>query len=357
MRSELLSTDTILEDGVFDVDDAIDSGMPDEVSSSGCGVLTDATNVHHRQLVMKGKIKHPSIGSEKHFEGSCKRCCFFPRRRCTNGDKCEFCHYEHEKRTHKKRKAKSQFGDAEDKENMTVNVKGKSGAGIPACITIPQAFDTLSSKATSESSSPTAGLMPGKLQPQFSRRHYPESPAALPINMLQTHGQHHVDQWTANLDANRHAPCNDVPSAWAAEGHQWQGHGSEQLLATSDWGGSQAWTPTAQAGVEQPPWWNQAQTNHQQVVYGWSPQGQQQVQEHVLFDSATWPSYTDARVPESQPAMRPLPPGVSVAQDTKPPPMDPQWRAWPYIANMRPPGVQAAGHPQTSPMTSGSTPL
>lgn len=47
---------------------------------------------------------HPSVGSEGHALGVCKRCCFFPRGRCLNGYSCEFCHYEHEKRKRKNKK-------------------------------------------------------------------------------------------------------------------------------------------------------------------------------------------------------------------------------------------------------------
>eukprot|EP00929_Paragymnodinium_shiwhaense_P020265 TRINITY_DN13562_c0_g1_i1.p1 TRINITY_DN13562_c0_g1~~TRINITY_DN13562_c0_g1_i1.p1 ORF type:complete len:567 (+),score=123.02 TRINITY_DN13562_c0_g1_i1:120-1820(+) len=50
--------------------------------------------------------QHPSMGSEAHALGSCKRCCFFPRGRCMNGYNCEFCHYEHEKRKRKNKKKK-----------------------------------------------------------------------------------------------------------------------------------------------------------------------------------------------------------------------------------------------------------
>ncbi|CAE8679434.1 unnamed protein product, partial [Polarella glacialis] len=57
---------------------------------------------------------HPSMGSEAHEAGTCKRCCFFPRGRCTNGYNCEFCHYEHEKRKRKNKKKK----------------KGKDGSSI-----------------------------------------------------------------------------------------------------------------------------------------------------------------------------------------------------------------------------------
>lgn len=56
--------------------------------------------------------QHPSIGSEAHAQGTCKRCCFFPRGRCTNGYTCEFCHYEHEKRKRKNKKKKKKDGSA-----------------------------------------------------------------------------------------------------------------------------------------------------------------------------------------------------------------------------------------------------
>mmetsp|Transcript_3095 Transcript_3095/g.5573 ORF Transcript_3095/g.5573 Transcript_3095/m.5573 type:complete len:556 (-) Transcript_3095:101-1768(-) len=40
----------------------------------------------------------PSIGSVDHSTGNCKRCNFFPKGRCQNGEQCTFCHYPHEKR-------------------------------------------------------------------------------------------------------------------------------------------------------------------------------------------------------------------------------------------------------------------
>lgn len=42
-----------------------------------------------------------------HFDGTCKRCCFFPKGRCTNGNDCEFCHFEHAKRPRKKKNKKT----------------------------------------------------------------------------------------------------------------------------------------------------------------------------------------------------------------------------------------------------------
>lgn len=40
----------------------------------------------------------PSIGSMDHFAGNCRRCNFFPKGRCQNGQDCTFCHYTHERR-------------------------------------------------------------------------------------------------------------------------------------------------------------------------------------------------------------------------------------------------------------------
>lgn len=81
-------------------------------------VLADKTNT---QGSLTGSEKHPSRGSVLHAEGQCKRCCFFPRNRCSNGYDCEFCHYEHDKRSNRKRKAKksgSPLGiDADDDDS------------------------------------------------------------------------------------------------------------------------------------------------------------------------------------------------------------------------------------------------
>ncbi|CAE7457950.1 unnamed protein product [Symbiodinium natans] len=49
----------------------------------------------------------PSIGSAKHAEGACRRCCFFPKGRCNNGKDCMFCHFSHEKRRSKPKPKKS----------------------------------------------------------------------------------------------------------------------------------------------------------------------------------------------------------------------------------------------------------
>merc|ERR1712178_604497 len=41
----------------------------------------------------------PSIGSEGHFDGTCKRCAFFSKGRCRNGKDCTHCHFAHEPRS------------------------------------------------------------------------------------------------------------------------------------------------------------------------------------------------------------------------------------------------------------------
>jgi len=58
----------------------------------------------------------PSIGSEGHFDGSCKRCAFFPKGRCTNGKDCTHCHFAHEPRSRlrKRNATKAQRGSCQD---------------------------------------------------------------------------------------------------------------------------------------------------------------------------------------------------------------------------------------------------
>lgn len=58
------------------------------------------------QSISTGQLGLPSIGSAGHQEGTCKRCCFFPRGRCSNGSDCEFCHLDHEKRIRKSKNAR-----------------------------------------------------------------------------------------------------------------------------------------------------------------------------------------------------------------------------------------------------------
>lgn len=72
---------------------------------------------------------HPSLGSEAHAASNCKRCCFFPRGRCTNGYNCEFCHYDHEKRKRKNKRKKKKESGTTTSTTTTVVMQHISGDG------------------------------------------------------------------------------------------------------------------------------------------------------------------------------------------------------------------------------------
>uniref|UniRef100_A0A6V0FHP7 C3H1-type domain-containing protein n=1 Tax=Zooxanthella nutricula TaxID=1333877 RepID=A0A6V0FHP7_9DINO len=76
----------------------------DDVANDECDDSDDSLAAEAARLVQLGEI--PSLGSIKHEEGMCKRCCFFPKGRCQNGTNCEFCHFDHDKRKRKKKKKK-----------------------------------------------------------------------------------------------------------------------------------------------------------------------------------------------------------------------------------------------------------
>merc|ERR1719272_923083 len=57
----------------------------------------------------------PSAGSVGHSDGSCKRCAFFPKGRCQNGENCEHCHFDHVGRKRlRTRKPRSQEKNMEE---------------------------------------------------------------------------------------------------------------------------------------------------------------------------------------------------------------------------------------------------
>jgi len=60
----------------------------------------------------------PSAGSAEHGEGSCRRCCFFPKGRCNNGYDCSFCHFAHEKRKPKNKKKSKHKKKNTQRQNM-----------------------------------------------------------------------------------------------------------------------------------------------------------------------------------------------------------------------------------------------
>jgi len=74
----------------------------------------------------------PSMSSEMHAEGLCKRCCFFPKGRCLNGTDCEFCHFPHEKRKRKKKKKKK--GAAQGEEDDSEDDDSDEEGGVAAVV-------------------------------------------------------------------------------------------------------------------------------------------------------------------------------------------------------------------------------
>eukprot|EP00931_Biecheleriopsis_adriatica_P084962 TRINITY_DN5908_c0_g1_i1.p1 TRINITY_DN5908_c0_g1~~TRINITY_DN5908_c0_g1_i1.p1 ORF type:complete len:620 (-),score=141.82 TRINITY_DN5908_c0_g1_i1:50-1792(-) len=61
----------------------------------------------------------PSLGSAGHEDGTCKRCNFFAKGRCQNGESCMFCHFSHEKMK-PSRQAKRERQAKIQKENSAI---------------------------------------------------------------------------------------------------------------------------------------------------------------------------------------------------------------------------------------------
>lgn len=75
--------------------EAVDhSGSAEEEDLNECPTISDGADL-------------PSVGSANHGIGGCRKCCFFPKGRCTNGAACGYCHFAHDqKRTSKTKKKK-----------------------------------------------------------------------------------------------------------------------------------------------------------------------------------------------------------------------------------------------------------
>jgi hypothetical protein len=55
----------------------------------------------------------PSVGSAAHFDGTCKRCAFFPKGRCRNGADCTHCHFDHAPRARPRRRGRKEQSDVD----------------------------------------------------------------------------------------------------------------------------------------------------------------------------------------------------------------------------------------------------
>lgn len=87
----------------------------------------------------------PSVGSAGHGDGTCRRCCFFPKGRCVNGQDCQFCHFAHEKRKgkNKKKKHKKRSGRGRGRqaqEALLVDSSPTKGVLGPVPIDLQQAI-------------------------------------------------------------------------------------------------------------------------------------------------------------------------------------------------------------------------
>lgn len=81
---------------------------PQAVSKWGEPRATQAVFEVRTSLEQGGKL--PSVGSVGHDDGSCKRCAFFPKGRCKNGEDCTHCHFEHPKPLRSRRRKRCAKG-------------------------------------------------------------------------------------------------------------------------------------------------------------------------------------------------------------------------------------------------------
>lgn len=86
---------------------------PEEDGSSS-GDDSSSDDGGGRGVIYSAEAPLPSVGSAGHGAGNCKRCCFFPKGRCMNGENCEFCHFDHEKRKRKAKKKKKKKSKGRD---------------------------------------------------------------------------------------------------------------------------------------------------------------------------------------------------------------------------------------------------
>jgi hypothetical protein len=76
-------------------------------------------DVAGKSEVREGEL--PSVGSAGHFDGTCKRCAFFPKGRCRNGADCTHCHFEHVPRPRLKSTRKRNSSPQTSSDQMGAN--------------------------------------------------------------------------------------------------------------------------------------------------------------------------------------------------------------------------------------------
>lgn len=113
----------------------------------------------------------PSVGSAKHFEGSCFPCSFFQKNRCLEGRNCYHCHYDHDRKSRPNKKTRQRL--MKDRTERNPNERNpmrdmgdNSQAGCPQGVPGPrsQAGANYAALRTQEASAPLQANGP-KRQP------------------------------------------------------------------------------------------------------------------------------------------------------------------------------------------------
>eukprot|EP00406_Dinophysis_acuminata_P060296 CAMPEP_0179267046 /NCGR_PEP_ID=MMETSP0797-20121207/29726_1 /TAXON_ID=47934 /ORGANISM="Dinophysis acuminata, Strain DAEP01" /LENGTH=363 /DNA_ID=CAMNT_0020975291 /DNA_START=125 /DNA_END=1213 /DNA_ORIENTATION=+ len=132
-----------------------DDGEDDDDAEGESGEEAPRRRAPRGPLAPPGPL--PSMGSSKHNDGLCKRCCFYPKGRCNNGYDCEFCHFEHEKRKRKKKKKSSKVKDSDSDgaqaQQASAARSGTSPTGSTAA-SAPAAGPTPTQPAAAATASP-----------------------------------------------------------------------------------------------------------------------------------------------------------------------------------------------------------
>lgn len=338
-------------------------------------VLGDISNVQELFIISEKTEKLPSRGSVQHATGECKRCCFFPRGRCTNGYDCEFCHHEHEKRSHRKRKGKRSSqtgidieGDEESEDvagDVALNGRDKfKGLEIqlPSSPDSPYGDTTCTGAFTSWSQTPEAPspsiyvqsclcTVPAVTQQNTSAvPMYTPTPTcwgldhkALPVRASAESGEYYqiqpVGDWTLHPPTG---PCENrfladagsifLPETAPLSLHQWQDAGPSHWRDTGcSWPMSEAGWECSSASQQQS--WEWSMHADESYLACWSaPQTDSQMPEYMpaIQCLPAWVKMEDMGTQMSEdigtqtsPVKQALPPGVQVAVDMEPPPLAP----------------------------------
>lgn len=348
-------------------------------------VLRDRTNelaaeaVTEKELPAKAVFeKHPSMGSALHAAGECKRCCFFPRNRCSNGYNCEFCHYDHEKRARRKRNRKGGQNqpaiDTDDLDDCSEDATRDTGLEIqlpptPESLAGDTAFGSWSN--TPEGAAvfvqSCLGTFPADTQqnttavPVYTRTLWDDNRTAAQRQCWATDGGD-CPAWGAVHDnvrsaENRLLPAHGftLPETAPLTLHQWQDAAVGQWQQQDS-----AWPELAEWGCyetpEELPWaWNtQVETRH---AASWN---ECSLGENLTTamdwnaQSAMSSAYPDAsQMPEYMPAIQCIPLRPTVAEHTDGLSVSTGLATYPlrYPPGVLPPGVEVLIDVETPPLS------